>query len=572
MAREPFTYPFCYTPAPDIVAAAARLIAWLDGFGSRSGLSSDSAASGQLPPETSSFVGPHRCASLAVPPLNVPRVAVFQEAVPAGTALAELETNPLDSYTGSASPDSISNRAAQAATAPENRSHPRLRKREGPADTVGGRGPAQPDVFRGSSPLRQADCPLAALLSEAELLSLKEGKMLGVLKVEDKEGEVGFLYGFSGTVGGRAVVPGFVPPIYDLTDPDGYFRRREAEISAMPAGAERKAASADLQAWIFEQYRVSNARGETLSIREVFARRGLVPPGGTGDCAAPKLLQYAYTHGLTPLAMGEFWYGASPASEVREQGRFYPSCTGKCGPLLSFMLEGLDVAPNPLDREYTTADEPRILYEDDAVLVVSKPAGMLAVPGRTRAKSLLEWLRERFGEVHSCHRLDMDTSGVMVFARSLAAQAELERQFAEREVEKRYRARLVAGDRPFGHARKGTIALPLLLDWYDRPRQMVDFEKGKLAVTEYEVLEELPGGEIDILFFPKTGRSHQLRVHAAHARGLGRPIKGDRLYGSADGGRLWLHAESLAFRHPVSGERLCFTDLGGLTESAAANS
>ena len=459
MAREPFTYPFCYTPAPDIVA----------------------------PPETSSFVGPHRCASLAVPPLNVPRVAVFPEAVPAGTAL-------------------------------------------------------------------------------------KEGKMLGVLKVEDKEGEVGYLYGFSGTVGGRAVVPGFVPPIYDLTDPEGYFRRREAEISAMPAGAERKAASAELQAWIFEQYRVSNARGETLSIREVFARRGLVPPGGTGDCAAPKLLQYAYTHGLTPLAMGEFWYGASPASEVREQGRFYPSCTGKCGPLLSFMLEGLDVAPNPLDREYTSTDEPRILYEDDAVLVVSKPAGMLAVPGRTRAKSLLEWLRERFGEVHSCHRLDMDTSGVMVFARSLAAQAELERQFAEREVEKRYRARLVAGDRPFGHARKGTIALPLLLDWYDRPRQMVDFEKGKLAVTEYEVLEELPGGEIDILFFPKTGRSHQLRVHAAHARGLGRPIKGDRLYGSADGGRLWLHAESLAFRHPVSGERLCFTDLGGLTESTAANS
>ena len=554
MAREPFTYPFCYTPAPDIVAAAARLIAFLD-----------NAASGQLPPETSSFVGPHRCASLAVPPLNVPRVAVFPEAVPAGTALAELETNPLDSYTGSAS----HNPSAGPAGTVTPCGHKPLSdfadcKVPGPAGRLMPTSTsAQPDVFRGSSPLRQADCPLAAL---------KEGKMLGVLKVEDQEGEVGYLYGFSGTVGGRAVVPGFVPPIFDLTDPDGYFRRREAEISAMPAGAERKAASAELQAWIFEQYRVSNARGETLSIREVFARRGLVPPGGTGDCAAPKLLQYAYTHGLTPIAMGEFWYGASPASEVREQGRFYPSCTGKCGPLLSFMLEGLDVAPNPLDREYTTADEPRILYEDGAVLVVSKPAGMLAVPGRTRAKSLLEWLRERFGEVHSCHRLDMDTSGVMVFARSLAAQAELERQFAEREVEKRYRARLVAGDRPFGHARKGTIALPLLLDWYDRPRQMVDFEKGKLAVTEYEVLEELPGGEIDILFFPKTGRSHQLRVHAAHARGLGRPIKGDRLYGSADGGRLWLHAESLAFRHPVSGERLCFTDLGGLTESTAANS
>lgn len=382
--------------------------------------------------------------------------------------------------------------------------------------------------------------------------------MLGALKVEDEAGEVGFLYAFSGTVGGRATLPGFVPPIYDLTAPEGYFRQREAEISAMPAGPERAAASAELQAWIFEQYRVSNARGETLSIREVFARRGLVPPGGTGDCAAPKLLQYAYDHHLTPIAMGEFWYGASPAAEVREQGRFYPSCTGKCGPLLSFMLEGLDVAPNPLDREFTADSEPRILHEDADILVVCKPSGMLSVPGRTKAKSLLDWLRERFGEVHSCHRLDMDTSGVMVFARNLAAKSELERQFAEREVAKTYRARLAAGTRPFDHARKGTIALPLCLDYYDRPRQMVDREHGKLAVTEYEVLEQLPDGEIDIRFTPKTGRTHQLRVHAAHADGLGRPIKGDRLYGNANGGRLWLHAESLRFRHPVSGEILYF--------------
>ena len=382
--------------------------------------------------------------------------------------------------------------------------------------------------------------------------------MLGVLKVEDEEGREDYLYAFSGTVGGQATLPGFVPPIYDLTAPEGYFRQREAEISAMPAGPERSAASAELQAWIFDQYRVSNAHGETLTIREVFARRGLVPPGGTGDCAAPKLLQYAYDHHLTPLAMGEFWYGASPASEVREQGRFYPSCTGKCGPLLSFMLEGLAVEPNPLDREFTADTEPRILHADADILVVCKPAGMLSVPGRTRAKSLLDWLRERFGEVHSCHRLDMDTSGVMVFARNLAAKSELERQFAEREVAKTYRARLTAGSKPFDHARKGTIALPLCLDYYDRPRQMVDREHGKLAVTEYEVLEQLPDGEIDIRFTPKTGRTHQLRVHAAHADGLGRPIKGDRLYGSADGGRLWLHAESLRFRHPVSGEILYF--------------
>lgn len=384
--------------------------------------------------------------------------------------------------------------------------------------------------------------------------------MLGVLKVEDQDGTVEFLYAFSGTVAGRAVLPGFVPPIYDLTVPEGYFRRREAEISGMPAGAERKAASAALQAWIFDQYRVSNARGQTLSIREVFARRGLMPPGGTGDCAAPKLLQYAYIHHLTPLAMGEFWYGASPVSEVREQGRFYPSCTGKCGPLLSFMLEGLDVEPNPLDREFTSASEPHLLYEDSDILVVSKPAGMLAVPGRTRARSLLEWLRERYGEVHSCHRLDMDTSGVMVFARNLPAKTALELQFAGREVTKTYRARLAAGDRPFGHARRGTIALPLMLDYYDRPRQMVDYDHGKLAVTEYEVLDILPNGEVDIRFTPKTGRTHQLRVHAAHSAGLGRPIKGDRLYGSPDGGRLWLHAESLAFRHPATGLPVQFRD------------
>ena len=433
MDREPFTYPFCYTPAPDIVAAANRLIAALDATGG---------------PET--------------------------------------------------------------------------------------------------------------------IRLLAEGKMVGVLKVEDEKGEAGYLYGFSGTVGGSATLPGFVPPIYDLTDPEGYFRRREAEISAMPPGLARKLASAELQAWIFDRYHVSNARGETLSIREVFARRGLVPPGGTGDCAAPKLLQYAYDHHLTPIAMGEFWYGSSPASEVREQGRFYPACTGKCGPLLSFMLEGLEVEPNPLDREFTTAAEPSILYEDTDILVVSKPAGMLSVPGRTRARSLLDLLRERYGEVHSCHRLDMDTSGLMVCARNARAKAALERQFAEREVVKTYRARLAAGCGPFGHARRGTVALPLCLDYYDRPRQMVDYEHGKLAVTEYEVLEQLPDGEIDIRFTPKTGRTHQLRVHAAHAAGLGRPIKGDRLYGSPDGGRLWLHAETLAFRHPVSGEKLYFEDLGGL--------
>lgn len=307
-----------------------------------------------------------------------------------------------------------------------------------------------------------------------------EGKMMGVLITDN-----GPLFAFSGLAGGRSVIDGFVPPVFDLTQ--GYFKQREAVISAMPAGPEKSAASADLQDWVFRQYRVHNALGEELSIAEIFAQRGLVPPGGTGDCAAPKLLEFAYRNGLKPIAMGEFWYGRSPQREVREQGRFYPSCTGKCGPLLTWMMKGLDVESNPLDAALESPEEPKVIYVDDDIIVVDKPSGMLSVPGRTNMPSLLEWLRDRYGNsVESCHRLDMDTSGIMVYARSLPCKSELERQFADREVKKVYRARLEGG--PWNHAMKGTIALPLTLDYYDRPRQMVDDEQGKKAVTEYEVL------------------------------------------------------------------------------------
>lgn len=385
------------------------------------------------------------------------------------------------------------------------------------------------------------------------------GKMLGVLLAEGPEGVVP-LYAFSGLAGGRAEVGGFVPPIFDYTDPDGYFRTREAEISHAGQG-ESAEMSRGLQDWLFGMYRVHNAAGEEASIKDIFASRGIVPPGGTGECAGPKLLEYAYRNALKPLAMGEFWYGDSPASAVRASGRFYPSCTGKCGPLLSWMMRGLDAGSNPLDEGFSDGTEPRIIYEDEVLIVVDKPAGMLSVPGRVKAESLLDWLRARFGEVHSCHRLDMDTSGVMVFARNAAAKTALELQFAGREVSKTYRARLVAGPRTKRDLRKGatgTIALPLLTDWDDRPRQMVDRKNGKLAITEYEVLEVLPDGELEIRFTPLTGRTHQLRVHAAHAEGLGRPIKGDRLYGDATGGRLWLHAETVSFRHPVTGETVSF--------------
>ena len=380
-----------------------------------------------------------------------------------------------------------------------------------------------------------------------------EGKMLGVLLTDR-----GSLEAFSGLAGGHAVLDGFVPPIFNYSDPSGYFKLREAEISAMPDGIAKSHASARLQDWLFEQYRVLNARGENLSVKEIFARRGMVPPGGTGECAAPKLLQHAYLHGMKPLGMGEFWYGASHCSEVREHGRFYPACFGKCGPLLTFMTEGLEMEPNPLDREYEGA-EPEILHADRDIIVVNKPAGMLSVPGRTGVKSLLDLLSEQYGEVHSCHRLDMDTSGVMVFARNLPCKAALEAQFAGREVSKTYRARLSAGSSPFRRSLSGSVALPLMSDYYDRPRQIVDREHGKPAVTEYRVLEILPDGEIDILFHPLTGRTHQLRVHAAHPAGLGRPIKGDLLYGGTPASRLYLHAESLSFRHPASGAQLNFT-------------
>lgn len=386
----------------------------------------------------------------------------------------------------------------------------------------------------------EAEKLIARIDSDIQLQStFSEGKMLGVLICRET-----VLFGFSGLAAGKSHVEGFVPPIYDT---ENLAPGRTAEESRR------------IQDELFHKYIVHNAKGKKLSIKEIFALRGINPPGGTGDCAAPKMLESAYRRKLTPLAMGEFWYGRSPGGEVREQGRFYPSCTGKCGPLLSWMMEGLDVEPNPLDKGFLIDGEPEVIYSDPHIIVACKPSGMLSVPGRTSAPSLLGWLGQRYGEVYSCHRLDMDTSGIMVFARSVTDKAEMERQFASHEVRKTYRARLCNGNAPFGHALKGTVALPLSSDYYDRPRQMVDRKNGKKAVTEYEVLQILPNGEIDIRFNPLTGRTHQLRVHSAHAQGLGRPIKGDRLYGSADGGRLWLHAESISFTHPESGERMTFT-------------
>ena len=413
-----------------------------------------------------------------------------------------------------------------------------------------------------------------------------EGKMLGILVCEDPaSGALTTLNAFSGLVGGRSVLPGFVPPIFDTTTvpalrniegpvpPETASLRfgptadavpplmvpRVAQVSEGTGPSRDTRDSRELQEWLFRQYRVMNGMGEEMDVKEIFALRGLVPPGGTGECAAPKLLNYAFRNGLKPLCMGEFWYGASPGSgEVRQHGRFYPSCTGKCGPLLSWMLRGVEVEDNPLQR-VAGFNTIKVLYEDDILLAVNKPSGMLCAPGLTGTESLQEILEKDYGKLYSCHRLDMDTSGVILFARTPQAQTEIHRQFSERVVKKTYLAHLCAGTRPWKGKMKGTIALPLAPDWHDRPRQMVDKQNGKQAITEFEILQIFPDGEMDVRFIPHTGRTHQLRVHAASPLGLGRPIKGDALYGDSSKNRLQLHAESLSFKHPVSGETILIT-------------
>ena len=626
--------------------------------------------------------------------------------------------------------------------------------------------------------------------------AFSEGKMLGVLVCSipedrntvipgdpttvipgsDRE-SLRYLAAFSGNVGGRSHIEGFVPPIFDLQDPEGHFKVREAEITELnhkiyalsnseqlitleaalrKANEDKVAALADyrmqmaqsrirreevrnetsdphilaglikesqfekaelkrlktawdekiaeiqsqlqvlrndiaqlkasrarmsdeLQDWIFRQYIVHDAYGDSSSIADIFASRGLVPPGGTGECAAPKLLEYAYRNGLEPLAMGEFWYGKSPNTAVRTHGHFYPSCTSKCGPLLGYMLRGLlaediDILPRngggffeegeslPEEGELviearaeqippvspTFIPSPKIIYEDADIVVAEKPSGMPSVPTLDGSFSIQDYLTSalylcddcvgegdgaddgdrvdgneglQFFGVTAAHRLDMDTSGVMVFAKNRKALTNLHRQFEEHTVRKTYMARISAPDQAFlntnllkhsatnpghfhdhhevtrhceerqrrgnplyDHARNvnGTIPLPLSPDYDERPRQKVDFQQGKPSHTDYKVVNENPDGTTDLLLHPRTGRTHQLRVHCAHTLGLGRPILGDLLYGgwsahpthtsASDSAstltsdtashpthRLHLHALSITFKHPTTGKELTFT-------------
>ena len=487
---------------------------------------------------------------------------------------------------------------------------------------------------------------------------LRQGKMFGVLIVQTEHGETGYLAAFSGILAGKNLHPFFVPPVYDLLQPQGFFkieeenissinrnirqlendkayaalsaelartiqsaenilatakaqlkeaktareqRRKEKELNAQEEAeliresqfqkaeykrlerswkarittlqtqtedwerrisalkSERKTRSAALQQKLFEQFGMLNYRGELKNLCEIFGQTvHKTPPAGAGECAAPKLLQQAYLHGWKPIAMAEFWWGDSPKTEIRHHGHYYPACKGKCEPILQHMLQGLQVEENPmLKRMQVPSQNLEIVYEDPWLSVINKPAGMLSVPGKEDAVSVYSLMREQYPEADgplTVHRLDMATSGLMLIAKTKRVHQNLQAQFKNRLVRKRYVA-LLEGIVPKD---KGTIELPLCLNPLDRPRQMVHTEHGKPAITDYQVLERLDGKRTRIAFYPRTGRTHQLRIHAAHPLGLHCPIIGDELYGEkAD--RLYLHAEYLEFTHPITGETVRIT-------------
>ena len=487
---------------------------------------------------------------------------------------------------------------------------------------------------------------------------LRQGKMFGVLIVQTEHGETGYLAAFSGILAGKNLHPFFVPPVYDLLQPQGFFkieeenissinrnirqlendkayaalsaelartiqsaedilatakaqlkeaktareqRRKEKELNAQEEAeliresqfqkaeykrlerswkarittlqtqtedwerrisalkSERKTRSAALQQKLFEQFGMLNYRGELKNLCEIFGQTvHKTPPAGAGECAAPKLLQQAYLHGWKPIAMAEFWWGDSPKTEIRHHGHYYPACKGKCEPILQHMLQGLQVEENPmLKRMQVPSKNLEIVYEDPWLSVINKPAGILSVPGKEDAVSVYSLMREQYPEADgplTVHRLDMATSGLMLIAKTKRVHQNLQAQFKNRLVRKRYVA-LLEGVVPKD---KGTVDLPLCLNPLDRPRQMVHTEHGKPAITDYQVLERLDGKRTRIAFYPRTGRTHQLRIHAAHPLGLHCPIIGDELYGEkAD--RLYLHAEYLEFTHPITGETVRIT-------------
>ncbi|ENM5766793.1 RNA pseudouridine synthase [Vibrio mimicus] len=319
---------------------------------------------------------------------------------------------------------------------------------------------------------------------------------------------------------------------------------------------ERKQRSAALQKKLFTGYRFANIAGVEKNLVELFSvTKNPLPPAGSGECAAPKLLHYAFQHQLKPIALAEFWWGRSPKSEIRQHKKFYPACQSKCQPILAHMLQGMELDDNPLLSNPAADKEISIVYQDEAIVVVNKPAEFLSVPGVHVHDSVLTRLQAQFNEaegVFALHRLDMSTSGLLVFALTRRANKHLQKQFITRAVQKRYVAML---DGTLADE-QGEIELPLCGDLDDRPRQKVCWPQGKPALTHWETVA-VEQGRTRVYLYPHTGRTHQLRVHCAHHLGLNCPIVGDDLYGTQDQ-RLHLHAEKLSFSHPYTKQPMTF--------------
>ena len=334
----------------------------------------------------------------------------------------------------------------------------------------------------------------------------------------------------------------------------------------------RKQLSDALQQWLFSQFRMLNQEGESKDLLEIFRDEALkeypqaaiatsriaalkmVPPAGSGECCEPKLLQYAYQHGYKPLQMAMFWWGESPKEEIRHHLQFYPACNGKCKPILHWMLPASTFEPEAINL--SIYDKVETLYEDREIAVIHKPEGLLSVPGKDAAQpSVYALMRRKYPEATGpliVHRLDMATSGVLLIAKTEFAYHRLQKAFLNHQIQKKYVAIISGKD----ISEKGIISLPLQPDYLNRPRQIVNHEQGKEAITEYEILERIDGSHLRIALYPKTGRTHQLRVHCAHREGLNAPILGDPLYGNEKAARLHLHAEEITFEHPLTGKKI----------------
>jgi len=487
------------------------------------------------------------------------------------------------------------------------------------------------------------------------------GKMFGVLLVSNKKNEIGYLTAFSGKIDNKNHYPGFVPPLFDILDENGFYRIEEdniteinKEIEALKKSPEyilakkkleetkkyakkdlainrdklkaakrarkelrdyaeknlsslefeelketlkndslkgrydykdkarvytqkiaeleanfyafeniiiakkkeRKERSAILQQKLFDQYEFLNNDNITKNVRSIFENTAQkTPPSGAGECAAPRLLQFAFANNYKPLAIAEFWWGKSPNSEIRKHKHFYPSCRSKCEPILGHMLQGIAMDENPAITNALIDKEITVLYEDEAIAIINKPHEFLSVPGKTQTNSVQTKVQKLFPHASGpliVHRLDMSTSGILIIAKTKDAHKHLQNQFLEKTISKRYVAILDG----IINADSGTIELPLRVDLDNRPRQLVCYEYGKFAKTKWEVIER-KNGKTKVFFYPITGRTHQLRVHAAHSKGLNTPILGDDLYGEK-GERLFLHAQKINFIHPTTQKELEF--------------